>query len=105
MTRQVIYGFIVRNFNADIRNTDANKWHNYNAKLSGNTVAQQASNAANVILENVTSDVPLEYLSNIWRSLKAPLINCKVVLTLEWTKHCVFYLCLAMKMIMLKPVV
>ena len=27
--------------------------------------------------------VPLEYLSNFWRSLEMPLINCKVELTLS----------------------
>ena len=50
MTWQVTYGFIVRNFNADIRNTDANKCYKYKAKSLGKTAAQLASNAANVIL-------------------------------------------------------
>ena len=27
--------------------------------------------------------VPLKYLSNFWRSLKMPLINCKVELSLK----------------------
>ena len=28
--------------------------------------------------------VPLKYLSNFWRSLEMPLINCKVELSLDW---------------------
>ena len=35
--------------------------------------------------------MPLKYLSNFWRSLEMPLINCKVELKLRWTKHCVLY--------------
>ena len=32
--------------------------------------------------------VPLKYLSNFWRSLKMPLINCKVELSLKWYETC-----------------
>ena len=34
--------------------------------------------------------VPLKYLSNFWRSLEMPLINCKVELSLNWIEKCVF---------------
>ena len=33
--------------------------------------------------------VPLKYLSNIWRTLEMPLINCEVNLILTWSKDCV----------------
>ena len=33
--------------------------------------------------------VPLKYLSNFFRSLEMPLINCKVKLNLTWKKECV----------------
>ena len=33
--------------------------------------------------------VPLKYLSNFWRSLKMPLINCKVELSLSWYPNCI----------------
>ena len=33
--------------------------------------------------------VPLKYLSNFWRSLEMPLINCKVELSLKWNETCV----------------
>ena len=32
--------------------------------------------------------VPLKYLSNFWRSLEMPLINCKFEVKLKWTKNC-----------------
>ena len=33
--------------------------------------------------------VPLKYLSNFWRSLEMPLINCNIELSLEWYAKCV----------------
>ena len=33
--------------------------------------------------------IPLKYLSNFWRSLDIPLINCEVELILTWSKNCV----------------
>ena len=33
--------------------------------------------------------VPLRYLSNFWRTLEMPLINCEVNLILTWSKDCV----------------
>ena len=33
--------------------------------------------------------VPLKYLSNFWRSLEIPLINCKVYLELNWIEDCI----------------
>ena len=33
--------------------------------------------------------VPLKYLSNFWRSLEMPLINCEVNLILTWSPTCV----------------
>ena len=33
--------------------------------------------------------VPLKYLSNIWRNLEMPLINCEVKLDLTWSSTCV----------------
>ena len=32
--------------------------------------------------------VQLKYLSNFWRSLEMPLINCKVELSLKWYERC-----------------
>ena len=33
--------------------------------------------------------VPLEYLSNFWRSIEMTLINCKVYLELNWIEDCI----------------
>ena len=33
--------------------------------------------------------VPLKYLSNFWRTLEMPLINCEVKLILNWLADCV----------------
>ena len=33
--------------------------------------------------------VPLKYLSNFWRNLDMPLINCEISLTLSWYENCV----------------
>ena len=33
--------------------------------------------------------VPLKYLSNFWRTLEMPLINCEVELILDWSANCV----------------
>ena len=40
-------------------------------------------------VNNVKIAVPLKYLSNFFRSLEMPLINCKIHLELNWTKNCV----------------
>ena len=52
----------------------------HKASLIGNTEA----NGTN----GVKVAVPLKYLSNFWRSLEMPLINCKVELSLKWYARC-----------------
>ena len=39
--------------------------------------------------KNVEIMVPLKYLSNFWRTLEIPLINCEVNLILTWSSTCV----------------
>ena len=56
----------------------------YKVSLLGNPVA--ANNIARI---NVKVVVPLKYLSNFFRSLEMPLINCKIKLNLTWKKECV----------------
>ena len=60
----------------------------YKIKLLGN-VTEAAGNAAGVRRLNVKIVVTLKYLSNFFRSLEMPLINCKVKLNLTWKKDCV----------------
>ena len=45
--------------------------------------------ADNGVFKDVKIAVPLKYLSNFWRSLEMPLINCKIHLELYWSKDCV----------------
>ena len=40
-------------------------------------------------IDNVKIMVPLKYLSNFWRTLEMPLINCEVELILNWSANCV----------------
>ena len=42
-----------------------------------------------IVRLNVKVVVPLKYLSNFFRSLEMPLINCKIKLNLTWKKECV----------------
>ena len=63
---------------------DNSKSFDYKVKLLGNPVF-----ANNIARLNVKIVVPLKYLSNCFRSLEMPLINCKVKLNLTWKKECV----------------
>ena len=62
--------------NADVSNDNAPSFK-YKANPIGNTEANGTKNG-------VKTAVPLKYLSNFWRSLEMPLINCKVELSLKW---------------------
>ena len=62
----------------------------YKIKLLGNIPQLDAdADAARVGRLNVKVVVPLKYLSNFFRSLEMPLINCKIKLNLTWKKECV----------------
>ena len=56
----------------------------YKVSLLGNPVV--ADNIAKISVKVV---VPLKYLSNFFRLLEMPLINCKIKLNLTWKKECV----------------
>ena len=42
-----------------------------------------------VVKRNLKIVVPLKYLSNFFRSLEMPLVNCKIKVNLTWKKECV----------------
>ena len=54
-------------------------------------LAWKTVNAAgeNSFIKDTKIVVPLKYLSNFWRSLEMPLINCKVHLELNWIDKCI----------------
>ena len=47
----------------------------------------------NGVVKDVKKTVSLKYLSNFWRSLEIPLINCKINLELNWSKACYVSYC------------
>ena len=49
-----------------------------------------------IVRLNVKVVVPVKYLSNFFRSLEMPLINCKIKLNLTWKKNVYYQLILAM---------
>ena len=56
---------------------------------NGNEVDNPIYDANKVGKNETEIVVPLKYLSNFWRSLDIPLINCEVEIILTWTKNCV----------------
>ena len=64
--------------------------NNYSSfKYKSNVIGDTDADGANKKKENVKIAVPLKYLSNFWRSLEMPLINCKVELSLKWYEECI----------------
>ena len=51
-------------------------------KITGKTRNNENTKAVEII-------VPLKYLSNFWRTIEMPLINCETNLILTWSKDCV----------------
>ena len=67
--------------NNNYLNIDNSKSSRYKAVLEGKTT--NAINNTNSFIKDAKIVVPLKYLSNFWRSLEMPLINCKVHLELN----------------------
>ena len=77
--------------NGDIVNfngANATDSFEFKTKITGQT-------AANNDNDNITGRVdvkimvPLKYLTNFWRTLAMPLINCEIELILDWSANCV----------------
>ena len=73
-------------------------WQYYNDEPNDNLansesfkskVKKTGSTPADVNTKDVKIIVPLKYLSNFWRTIEMPLINCEVNLVLTWSKDCV----------------
>ena len=67
--------------NADVTNDDNAPSFKYKANLIDNTENDGTKNGVKIA-------VPLKYLSNFWRSLEMPLINCKIEISLKWIENC-----------------
>ena len=73
-----------RNVNNEIIVFDANNTTDsfkFKAKITGQT--------GNDGTKDVQTMVPLKYLSNFWRTLEMPLINCEVNIISTWSSSCV----------------
>ena len=68
--------------NSNVTNDDDALSFKCIANLIANTYADGTK-------EGVKIAAPVKYLSNFWRSLEIPLINCKVELSLKWIENCV----------------
>ena len=61
---------------------------NFKTKITGQTAAN--NNDRNIAGRvNIEIMVPLKYLSNFWRTLQMPLINCEIELIFDWSANCV----------------
>ena len=63
----------------------------YKVELLGDPVVPN-----NIVRRNVKVVVPLKYLSNFFRSLEMPLINCKIKLNLTWKKNAYYQMMMVM---------
>ena len=60
----------------------------YKASLLGKATDADGNDRS---LKNTKIVVPSKYLSNFFRSLEMPLINCEIHLELNWNNNCVMY--------------
>ena len=66
----------------DDDNIEDSKSFKYKTKITGKTPNDDNEKDVEIM-------VPLKYLSNFWRTLEMPLINCEVNLILTWSSTCV----------------
>ena len=72
----------------DFKGANATDSFNFKTKITGQTATN--NNNGNIAGRvNVEIMVPLKYLSNFWRTLEMPLINCETELILTWSAKCV----------------
>ena len=81
------------NYNADpIKHSESFK---FKSSITGKTPNANQENDENTeqgdtkTKKNLEILIPLKHLSNFWRQLAMPLINCEVSLPLTWSENCV----------------
>ena len=74
---------VLNNNNAIIDFTNNNLINSFDFKVKA--IGQTGNNRT----KKVEIMVPLKYLSNFWRILEMPLINCEITLQLTWSASCV----------------
>ena len=73
----------------DFNGANATDLFNFKTKTTCQTAASNNNNDNIAGRVNVEIMVPLKYVSNFWRTLEMPLINCEVELILDWSANCV----------------
>ena len=73
--------------NNDDLTIDISQLFKNKAALAGKTTDAVSNTNSSVKVPKIV--VPLKYLSNVWRSLEMPLINCKFYLELNWIENCI----------------
>ena len=68
----------------DEPNDDLEKSESFKSKIK---ITGETPNNGNE--KDVEKMVPLKYLSNFWKTLEMPLINCEINLILTWSSTCV----------------
>ena len=78
--------------------TSGKLWQNHIDKPNSNLTNSKSFKSKIKITGNTPADgntkdvgiaVPLKYLSDFWRTLEMPLINCEINLILTWSSTCV----------------
>ena len=77
------------NYYRDEPNSGAVGNINYSKSFDYKTSTTGKLEGNNIEKDVVETVVPLKYLSNFWKTLNIPLINCEVFLTLIWSENCV----------------
>ena len=75
---------------------DNSSYFKYKIELLGDPVLDGA-----IAKRNVKVVVPSKYLSNFFRSLEMPLINCKIKLNLTWKKNAYYQMMMVMLYLLL----
>ena len=75
---------------ATVVDADVDATDSLNFKTKGKVQTAADNNNGNIPGGvDVEMMVPLKYLSNFWRTLEMPLINCEIELILDWSANCV----------------
>ena len=82
------------NYYRDEPNSDTDNNNITHTSLNSKSFDYKANFISNVTHNNLTKNdvkivISLKYLSNFWKNLNMPLINCEVELILSWFKNCV----------------
>ena len=86
---QVIYVDIIEFIYVDINYVDIIEFNGANATDSFTVKAKVTGQTGDNGTKKVEIMVPLKYLSNYWRTLEMPLINCEISIILTWSANCV----------------